>query len=175
MNFSAEEVSDMSDPATELVDVVDETGRVVGVATRSEMRERRLPHRCVYVLVFDARGRLFIHLRTATKDVYPSHWDVCVGGVVAADESFQDAAVREGREELGVDLQPRLLFPFRYADGRTEAHAMVYRAIHDGPFVLQAEELVRGEFVPIDELPDRFQREPFCPDGLLVWRKYQQG
>ena len=48
------------------------------------------PHRCTYVLVFNIRGELFIHLRTATKDVYPSHWDVAIGGVLAAGETFAE-------------------------------------------------------------------------------------
>ena len=71
-------------PGDELVDVIDDVGRTIGVATRREMRRRRLPHRSTAVLVFDHAGRLFIHLRTATKDVFPSHWDVAVGGVLAA-------------------------------------------------------------------------------------------
>jgi isopentenyldiphosphate isomerase len=165
----------MANPPEEMVDVTDEAGSVVGVVTRRQMRERRLPHRCVYLLVFDTRGRLFIHRRTPTKDVYPSRWDVCVGGVLAAGESFDEAARREGREELGVDLDPQPLFPFCYADGVTVAHAMVYRAVHDGPFELQPEEVACGEFVPVEELSDRFSRLLFCPDGLLVWRKLIDG
>jgi isopentenyldiphosphate isomerase len=166
------EANGVIDPSTELVDVTDEFGTVIAVVTRKEMRERRLPHRCVYVLVFDSCGRLFVHLRTRTKDVYPAHWDVCIGGVLSAGESFDAAARREGREELGVDLEPRLLFPFQYADRRTVAHGTVYHAVHDGPFVLQPEELEYGEFVPTDELAGRFTRQPYCPDGVLVWQKY---
>src|ERR1051325_237775 len=134
--------------ADELVDVIDDEGRTVGVVTRHEMRARCLPHRCTYVLVFNQRGELFVHLRTATKDVYPAHWDVAIGGVLAAGESFADGARREGREELGVDVEPVELFPFHYADAATVVRAMVYRVEHDGPFRLQPEEIVRGEFVP---------------------------
>ena len=82
------------DPGAELVDVVDAGNRVVGTVTRREMRARRLPHRSTYILVFDRAGRLFVHLRTATKDVWPSHWDVCVGGVLAAGESYDEGAAR---------------------------------------------------------------------------------
>ena len=162
----------MPDPGDELVDVVDDDGNVVRVVTRREMRAGRLPHRCVYLLVFNARGELFVHLRTPTKDVYPSHWDVACGGVPAAGEAFDDAARREGREELGVELAPGPLFPFRYADGRTVLHAMAYRAVHDGPFVLQPEEVVRGEFVPVGVALERARRDPFCPDGLAVLAEY---
>ena len=73
-------------PGDELVDVMDDAGRTIGTVTRREMRAQRLPHRATYLLVFNDRGELFIHLRTATKDVYPSHWAVTIGGVLAAGE-----------------------------------------------------------------------------------------
>jgi isopentenyldiphosphate isomerase len=160
------------DPSHELVDVVDDQGRTIATVTRREVRERHLPHRSTYVLVFNSRGDLFIHLRTPTKDVYPSHWDVCVGGVVGAGESFDAAARRETAEELGIELDPEPLFPFLYRDAQWTVHGMVYRVVHDGPFQLQAEEIVRGEFVPLEQVAARSASEPFCPDGLSVLREY---
>lgn len=162
-------------PADEFVDVIDGAGNTVGVVTRREMRERRLPHRCIYVLVFNSHGELFIHLRTATKDVYPSHWDVAIGGVLAAGETFAQGVKREIREELGIDADAVELFPHRYADASTAVRAMAYRLVQDGPFVLQVEEIVRGEFVPIPEVLQRIEHEPFCPDGLKVLEKYREG
>lgn len=159
-------------PADELVDVIDEAGNTVAVLTRREMRARRLPHRCTYVLVFNFSGDLFVHLRTATKDVYPSHWDVCIGGVLAAGESFAQGVHREIHEELGIDAIADELFPFRYEDDRTIVQAMAYQLIHDGPFSLQAEEIVSGDFVPLPVVSERIRREPFCPDGVQVLQKY---
>jgi isopentenyldiphosphate isomerase len=162
------------DPDGELIDVVDERGDTVGTVTRREMRARRLPHRCVYVLVFNRRGELFVHLRVPTKDVYASHWDVAVGGVLAAGESFELGARREVQEELGIEVLPEPLFPLRYADAATVVHGMAYRAHHDGPFRLQAEEIVRGEFLPVEEAVRRSARIPFCPDGLAVLVEYRR-
>src|SRR5713226_8896717 len=132
----------------EKVDVIDDQGRTVDTVTREEIRRRRLPHRCIYILVFNRRGELFVHLRTPTKDVYPGYWDVAIGGVLAAGVTFDVGAIREGHEELGVPIEPEPLFPFRYEDTNSVVQAMVYRAVHDGPFRLQIEEIVRGEFVP---------------------------
>ena len=163
-----------ADPGDDLVDVVDSDGRVVGQATRREMRTRRLPHRSTYILVFNRRGELFVHLRRATKDVWPSHWDPCVGGVVAAGEPFDEGAARELTEEIGVSAPLERLFPLRYADATTVVHGMAYRTTNDGPFRLQAEEIVRGEFVALDDVVKRAAREPFCPDGLLVVERYRE-
>jgi isopentenyldiphosphate isomerase len=162
------------DPGQELVDVVDAEGRVIATLPRREVRARSLPHRCTYILVFNRRGELFIHLRTPAKDVYPSYWDVTVGGVLGAGESFAQGVRREAREELGIDTEPEELFPFRYADESTVVYGMVYRLIHDGPFRLQPEEIVRGEFVSPGEVACRSACDPFCPDGLAVWAEYQR-
>ena len=161
------------DPGAELVDVLDAAGRPVATVTRREMRARRLAHGATYVLVFNRRGELFVHLRAPDKDVFPGHWDVAIGGVLAAGESFDAGARRETREELGVALEPQALFPFRYADGHTVVHGMVYRARHDGPFRLQSEEIVRGEFLALDEVAARAARVPFCPDGLAALAEYR--
>jgi isopentenyldiphosphate isomerase len=163
----------MHDPGSELVDVVDDEGRTIATVTRREIRAGRLPHRSVYLLVFNSRCEIFIHLRTATKDVYPSYWDVAIGGVLAAGETFDEGARREAQEELGVVIEPQQLFPLRYSDERSTVHGMAYQAKHDGPFHLQAEEVVRGEFVTAEELDRRLQVERFCPDGVKVWRQWQ--
>jgi isopentenyldiphosphate isomerase len=162
------------DPGAEVIDVLDDAGSVIGQTTRREMRARRLPHRCVYILVFDSRGRLFVHLRTAVKDIYPSHWDAAVGGVLGAGESFDAGAERELVEELGVKAPMRALFPFRYEDPATIVHAMVYTVTHDGPFTLQASEIVEGRFVDWTTFDALATREPVCPDSLAVVTVYRR-
>ncbi|MFL5340270.1 MAG: NUDIX hydrolase [Gemmataceae bacterium] len=159
----------------ELIDLIDDAGNTIGVITRREMRGQRLPHRCVYLFVFNSRGELFIHQRTATKDVFPSYWDVAVGGVLAAGESFDAGAKRELFEELGVAAEPVPLMPFRYADERTIVQAMVYSVTHDGPFRLQPEEVVCGEFMPVNELASLTATRQFCPDGLAAFQAAQRG
>ncbi|MFO0876998.1 MAG: NUDIX domain-containing protein [Gemmataceae bacterium] len=164
----------MGAPGEELVDLIDEAGQTIGVVTRRQMRDQRLPHRCVYLLVFNHRGHLLVHQRTPIKDVFPSYWDVTAGGVLAAGESFEEGARREGLEELGVEVEPEPLFPFRYADERTIVQAMVYKVVHDGPFTFQLSEIVQGFFVPWPQVADMIASRLFCPDGLAVLRSYSQ-
>jgi len=72
------------DPGDELMDVVDDQDRVVGQATRREVRRRRLLHRFASVLCRDPAGRIYVHRRTDDKDVYPGMYDMTAGGVLAA-------------------------------------------------------------------------------------------
>jgi isopentenyldiphosphate isomerase len=164
----------MRDPGDELIDLLDDAGQVIGVVSRREMRAKRLPHRCVYLLVFNSHSELFVHQRTATKDVFPSYWDLTVGGVPAAGESFDEAAMREGREELGVEVEPAPLFPFLYNGEHAIAQAIVYHVIHNGPFRLQPEEITFGMFVPLNQIPVLIGKQQFCPDGLEVWAAYER-
>jgi dipeptidase E len=99
---------------------------------------------------------------------------VTAGGVLAAGESYDDGARRELGEELGVAAEPEALFPFHYADAASVVHGMVYRVVHDGPFRLQPEEIVRGEFVPLGDVAARAAAELFCPDALAVLAEYQR-
>jgi isopentenyldiphosphate isomerase len=159
--------------ASELVDVVDAEDRVVGQATRAEVRAQKLRHRATYILVFNARGQLFVHRRTATKDIYPSYYDVAVGGVVASGESYDVGAQRELAEELGITgAPPRPILAFQYEDPGNRVNARVYSCSYDGPLALQSEEIAAGEWLDLDTVIDRMQQLPFCPDGVEALLRY---
>ena len=107
--------------------------------------------------------------------MYPGHYDVAIGGVVGAGESYAEAAVRELHEELGIAANaPEPLFAIRYRDVSTAVNGMVFRCVHDGPFVLQASEIVSGEFLPAAAIVDRMRQDPFCPDGQAVLARYRE-
>jgi isopentenyldiphosphate isomerase len=159
--------------ADELVDVIDENDCVVSQATRREVRSRNLRHRGVYILVFSPGGQLLVHQRTSTKDIFPSHWDVAIGGVVAAGESYDDAARRELSEEIGAgEVRVRRLFPVRYDDAATRVCGIVYSCTCDGQLRLQASEIAAAEWMDLDVVIERAQYQPFCPDGIEVLRLY---
>jgi isopentenyldiphosphate isomerase len=164
-------------PADEILDIVDERDRVVGQMARGEATARRLRHRCVFVHVRDGQGRIFVHRRTPTKLLFPSRYDMFVGGVVGAGESYDDAALREAEEELGVSGLPRPapLFSFLY-EGAGEAAGLtwwsrVYEVRCDLPVSPQAEEVAWHAFLTEEELEDRLPAWDWVPDGLEAYRR----
>jgi isopentenyldiphosphate isomerase len=157
----------------ELVTIVDERNKVVGAVPRQEMRAGRLLHRATYVLVFNSRGELYLQKRTASKDIFPSCYDVAAGGVVLSGESYEDGALRELEEELGIKGVPLTrLFDFSYQDKDVRVWGAAYSCVYDGEMVLQEEEIESGAFLPMDEVFRRAESEPFTPDGLYVLRRY---
>lgn len=154
--------------ADELVEEVDEQGNVLRVVTRAQMRADQLRHRCTYIGVVDSRGRLLVHQRSADKEVYPSYWDVCAGGVCTAGESWDDSARRELAEELGIDVPIEHLGhgTWEEAGGGASLVGHVYLARTDGPFSFDDGEVVQARFVDADELDELLASVPFCTDSV---------
>ncbi|WP_129772564.1 NUDIX domain-containing protein [Streptomyces sp. L-9-10] len=167
--------------ADEILDIVDEDDNVVGRAPRGEVYARGLRHRAVFVLARDARDRVFVHRRTAVKLVFPSLYDMFVGGVVGAGESYDDAALREAEEELGVSGLPRPvpLFTFLYesAGGPVAGSwwSRVYEVRCTLPVRPQAAEVAWYDFLPEPELERRVGPGPdgweWAPDGLAAYER----
>ncbi|WP_320780161.1 NUDIX hydrolase [Streptomyces sp. CRN 30] len=161
--------------AEEIIDIVDEDDRVVGQSPRGEAYARGLRHRCAFVLVRDARGRIFVHRRTATKQVFPSRYDMFVGGVVGAGESYDDAAHREAEEELGVSGLPRPTFLFKFLyegdPGGGTWWSAVYEVRCDLPVDPQVEEVAWHAFLTRDELEERLGMWEWTPDGLAAYER----
>lgn len=152
----------------ELVDVVDDDDRVVATVTRAEMRARRLQHRAVSIAVLGSDGRLLVHRRAQTKDVWPGLWDLAAGGVVGAGESYDDAARRELAEELGVDAVLEPLGEGRFADGSVALIGRGYLCTHDGPFTFTDGEIDEVRWVDRAGLTALMAAERFVPDSVAL-------
>lgn len=136
------------------------------------MRAKGLTHRATYILVFNSKGELFIQKRTATKDIYPGYYDIAAGGVVLADESYEDSAQRELFEELGIKASLLFHFDNYYADKNNKVWGRIFSCVHDGPMTLQKEEVESGLFLYPDKVLKMSKKEPFCPDGIIILQKF---
>ncbi|MEV0263348.1 NUDIX domain-containing protein [Streptomyces sp. NPDC050617] len=164
--------------ADELLDIVDDRDEVVGQARRADAYARGLRHRCAFVLVRDGEGRVFVHRRTARKLVFPSHYDMFVGGVVGAGESYDEAALREAEEELGVRglpaPLPRLKFLYTSPETGHSWWSWVYEVRCDLPVDPQAEEIDWHAFLTEEELDERLAEWDWTPDGLDAYRRLRR-
>lgn len=159
-------------PFDEIVSIVDEFDNVVGQAPRHVMRAQGLLHRVTYILVFDSQGKLFVQKRTTTKDLYPGYYDLAAGGVVCVGESYEESALREAREELAIDNTPlKSHFKFFFQQQNNRCWGQVFSCVHDGPFILQKEEVESGEFMEIDKVINS-EIDPITPDTKAVLERY---
>lgn len=90
----------------EIFDVVDEEDRPIGREKRSVVHASGLKHRAVHLFVFDKRGDLWLQKRSHLKDAMPEKWDSSAAGHLDAGEDYLPAAVRELKEEVGLEVAP---------------------------------------------------------------------
>ena len=73
--------------------------------TRGEALPEGRFHLVVHVWIQNADGDYLIAQRSETRPTFPLQWE-CVGGSVLKGESSLEGAIREVKEEVGVDLSP---------------------------------------------------------------------
>lgn len=82
---------------------VDEHDNPIGPIGRDDSRKTGARYRIARVSVEDADGNVLLQKRVDTKKTYPGCWDTSAGGNISYGESYEDAAARELREEVGIE------------------------------------------------------------------------
>jgi len=162
----------------EMIDIVNERDEVIGRLPRSQAHRQGRRHRAVHVLVFNARGEIFLQKRSMTKDTFPGAWDSSASGHVESGEDYDACAARELREELGLAVQapPARLFKMAACAGTGQEFVWVYRLESEGPFALHPEEIERGEWFTPARVTGLVQRRPgdFAGSFVLIWGKMKK-
>ncbi len=90
----------------EYIDILNEKGELTGeVRTKKEVHRLGLWHKSSHIWVLNSRGELLIQHRAKEKENYGGAWDISAAGHVSAGESGIETAIREFREELGIELK----------------------------------------------------------------------
>jgi isopentenyl-diphosphate delta-isomerase len=94
----------------ELLDLVDSEDRVIGTVARSAAHKNpRLIHREIAVLLTDGGGKVLVCRRALTKAINPGKWSASAAGHVGAGEDPGLCASRELKEELGIEVDLKLV------------------------------------------------------------------
>lgn len=162
----------------DIFDVVNDHDEVIDQQPRSEVHARGLLHRATHVLVFNARGEVFLQKRSLKKDRQPGVWDSSASGHVDAGEAYDACAVRELREEIGLQLgqPPERLFKLEASEETDQEFTWVYRCEAEGPFTLQPEEIDEGRWITPAQLTRWMNERPrdFASALLCIWRRVGQ-
>lgn len=143
----------------EIFDVVDENGLPTGeTVTREQAHISGVRHRTSHVWLTRKSGgetQILLQKRSASKDSYPGCLDISSAGHIPAGQGFKESAVRELKEELGVDASAEELIlcgtrRFGYTsqfhgrpfcDNQVSRVYVLRRDMEAGDFSLQREEV----------------------------------
>lgn len=151
-----------------MVDVVDKNDKVIGTAPKTDVYKKGLSNRIVHIFVINPDlGEIFIQKRGATVRYLPNHYCTSAGGHVMAGEDYSNAAQREMKEEIGLDVDLRLVDKFIYdcpeTNPSTPRFISLYIAFANHGFKLSKDEVSEGFFVT----PKEFERILYNKDSKL--------
>lgn len=160
----------------EIWDVYDDQRRPTG---RTHIRGRLMAggenHIAVGIIVFNRKGEILLTRRCPEKRIAPGQWENTVGSVLAGEDSLS-GAVRELREETGIEAEEDELF-FLHTVNRRIPHCfmdvyLLYRDIDLSQLVLQPGETCEARWVRFRQWESMLQQEHMsvvCTDDRGVF------
>ena len=154
------------DNLREIFPIVDESGAVIGSATRGECHSgSRLLHPVVHLHVFNSKGDIYLQRRPEWKDIQPGKWDTAVGGHVDYGETPEVALRREVHEELGItDFTSEFVDKYVFDSKRERELVYVNRTTYDGEIHPSTEELDGGRFWTMQEIREAIGKGVLTPN-----------
>lgn len=160
------------------ITVVDENDNVIGAEDPKIVAEKGLIHRIVRVIVKNSKGKYYLQFRGPNKTTFPNRWDQSVGGHVDEGETYEEAALREMEEELGIkDVKLTKLTKFYHdneADLNLKRFNMLYEALYDGEIKIEEGESTDGGWHEEEEIKNWMKQKPqdFTPGCIETFERY---
>ena len=97
----------------------------------------------VVMYIINDKNQILLQKRSAIKRHHPNKWCLCAGHVENFDNSFIEAAIREIKEELGVDVKKEKLKFLGMREDKLHVTYFYYITINKNKdeFIIQKEEL----------------------------------
>jgi len=92
----------------EYIDIYDENNNSIGeTKEKARAHEDGNFHRTAHIWIINDKNELLLQKRSASKKSHPNCWDISSAGHIRAGEDVITGAIRELKEELGVEVQEK--------------------------------------------------------------------
>ena len=170
--------------AKEMIDEYNYRGEKIGVVDKDIAHEKGLWHKSVHVWLINDKNEILLQYRCAEKKLYPNTWDCSFAGHISAGENSIQAVQREGKEEIGIDVDlEKLSFIL------TNRECIKYEDINSNEFVdifilrqnfnldeikFQKEEVSDAKYVSLGEFFDLMDNDKLLPHKIeyMVLKEY---
>lgn len=94
----------------EYIDILTKDGKLTGkTARKSEIHKQGFYHNTAHIWFYTNEGEILLAQRAATKTLHPLLWDVSVAGHIDSGETVEEGAIREIKEEIGIEIKKKHL------------------------------------------------------------------
>lgn len=147
------------------ITIVNDQDEVIGALPKQEARRRGEFHRLSHIAICNSKGEMLLQYRSATKQDSPDKWTFAVGGHVDDGESYEQAALREAREELGfTGLELTELFNFyterQAGDSAIRRFNQLYYAVTDQVPTPDPEEVADARWHTLSQIDKMIDLSP---------------
>lgn len=165
----------------EFFDIVSKQDKVIGRIDKATAHQTGALHRAVHVFVFNKKGQLLLGKRSKKKLLAPGLWDSSVGEHAKAGETYEKAAIRGLKEELGIRTKKvKKLFKIRINDKTSTYHNREFIMLFEKEFngkVKPNSESEKTAWFSIKALKSKIKKNQkvFCGAFLAFFKKYSKG
>ena len=153
----------------EILDIYTRDGKHLGTKTREECHRENpgFYHKPVWIWIINNDGQFLVQKRSQQKKWFAGMWDIPSAGHTEAGETPIDGAIRETKEELGIDTNAKdYEYVGEYISDTTWELGQVYilktnKKVEDMQF--QEEEVETAKWLPFDEFLDLLYSDLFIP------------
>jgi 16S rRNA (adenine1518-N6/adenine1519-N6)-dimethyltransferase len=144
-----------------VISLADESDNIIGTAVRGEPLKKDRFIRISAVLMFNSKGNLILQ-KIAHHKKWGGLWSYSAAGHVDAGETYEEAAVRELKEEMGVDacLECEVAkYPVSY-NGKQVAFHHTFLVHSDAQIIPDENEVEEIKEFSLDELKSLIKEKP---------------
>jgi isopentenyl-diphosphate delta-isomerase len=165
----------------ELLILVDGKDNVIGYENREKCHQGKgLLHRAFSIFIFNDQNQLLIQRRGAEKDLWPLYWSNSVCSHPRKGESYEGAAMKRIKEELGFETPLELLFRFQYQAqfkniGSENEMCAIYIGKTNGVVRANHKEIAEWKYIDLGKLNKDIVVQPhsYTPWFKMEWERIQ--
>lgn len=163
----------------EMIEEVDCNDNTIQIVPKTELKKRVFFYRNSLIIPKTFNNQFIIAKRAENKFPYPGVWCCGIGGGVKANESYEDAALREMIEESGFSTELSLVSNFVYD---TEIHKAIFQ-VFTTKEVIPIEQLIPEEkeiqyfkSFSLEEIDSMIKENPsnFAPTFIKAFYSFKE-
>ncbi len=146
----------------EYFDILDENGNKTGkTKPRSCVHRDGDWHKAVHIWIVNDKNEVLLQKRSPNKDSHPNMWDISSAGHLTAGDESISGAIREIKEELGVDISQQQLtligtrkkrgdYTAQFINSEFNDVYLLRLSLDLNKITLQEDEVSEVKYVPLD-------------------------